>query len=176
MREIANKERTLALLQHLGQQAKGPGRIYLTGGSSAVIIGWRAETIDVDLKCDPEPLGIFEGIGKAKDELRMNIEFASPDLFIPELPGWKDRSQYIDTHGKVDFFHYDFYSQALAKLERAHQKDLNDVTAMLRENLIKVDRLLDLFEEIKPALIRFPALDPTDFESSIHQFLKNTPQ
>jgi len=170
MREIANKERTLALLQHLGQQAKGPGRVYLTGGSSAVIIGWRAETIDVDLKCDPEPLGIFEGISRAKDELRMNIEFASPDL-----SGWRDRSQYIDTHGKVDFYHYDFYSQALAKLERAHQKDLDDVSAMLRENLIKTDRLLDLFETIKPALIRFPAIDPTDFEASVHNFLKNIP-
>lgn len=105
----------------------------------------------------------------------MNIEFASPDLFIPELPVWRDRFQYINTHGKVDFYHYDFYSQALAKLERAHQKDLDDVSAMLRENLIKRDRLLDLFEAIKPNLNRFPAIDPTDFESSLHNFLKNTP-
>jgi hypothetical protein len=29
-------------------------RIYLTGGSTAVIEGWRATTIDVDLRFEPE--------------------------------------------------------------------------------------------------------------------------
>ena len=119
-------------------------------------------------------MGIFEGIGKAKDELRMNIEFASPDLFIPELPDWRRRSPFIVTHGKVDFYHYDFYSQALAKLERGHQKDLKDVSAMLKENLVKPDQLIHFFQKIKPALIRYPALDPDDFEKSIHHFLENT--
>ena len=66
MREIANKERTLALLKHLGQQAKGPGCVYLTGGSSAVIIGWREETIDVDLKCDPHRWEYSKGSEKRK--------------------------------------------------------------------------------------------------------------
>jgi len=127
MREIANKERTLALLQHLGQQAKGPGRVYLTGGSTAVMIGWRETTMDVDLKLAPEPSGIFQAIAEAKDSLNINIELASPDLFIPELPGWQDRSKHITSVGNVEFYHYDLYSQALAKIERSHERDLRDV-------------------------------------------------
>ena len=61
----------------------------------------------------------------------MNIELAAPDQFIPELPEWRDRSQFIESIGKVDFYHYDFYSQALAKLERGHDRDLKDVTYLI---------------------------------------------
>ena len=59
MREIATKERTLALLKHLGNHAKGPGRVYLTGGSTAVLIGWRKNTMDVDLINKPRLLELF---------------------------------------------------------------------------------------------------------------------
>ena len=37
---------------------------------------------------------------------------------LPSLPGWRERSLFIDRHGRLDFYHYDPYSQALAKLER----------------------------------------------------------
>jgi hypothetical protein len=34
------------------------GRIYLTGGATALLYGWRSTTIDVDLKANPEPTTI----------------------------------------------------------------------------------------------------------------------
>ena len=128
-------------------------------------------TVDVDLKADPEPPGFFEAIATLKDELGINIELASPSDFIPELPGWRSRSPLIARYGQVDFHHYDPYSQALSKLERSHSRDIGDVLAMLRSGLIEKHRLLDLFAEIEPMLIRYPALDPGAFRKTVEDFL-----
>lgn len=80
MRELADKARSETLLRQIGERATGPGSVYIVGGSSAVLIGWRATTKDVDLKLDPEPPGVFEAIrdlkrGKvAKTELLALLE------------------------------------------------------------------------------------------------------
>ena len=66
---------------------------------SAVLMGWREMTLDVDLKADPEPAGFFEALPRLKDELDINIELASPDQFVPALPGWVERSPFIADHG-----------------------------------------------------------------------------
>ena len=109
MRSNANKTKLESFLEALGNKARGSGRIYLTGGASALLIGWRQSTIDVDIKADPEPAGLFEALAELKDKLDLNIELASPDMFIPELPGWRDRSQFIARFGSIDFYHFDFY-------------------------------------------------------------------
>ena len=85
-------------MEALGQRVKRPGIIYLTSGATALLFGWRAKTIDLDIKADPEPRGLFEAIA----------ELTSPDLFIPELPGWRERSAFIRRVGEVDFRHFDF--------------------------------------------------------------------
>ena len=157
-------------MRHLGAQTSGPGCVYLVGGASAVIYGWRESTIDVDLKLEPEPAGIFEAIARAKELFDMNIELAAPDDFIPPLPHWKDRSQFIDRHGQVDFRHYDFYAQALAKIERGHQQDLADLAAMMDRGLIEVLRLRALYDEIESDLTRYPALDPASFRDKLEKF------
>jgi hypothetical protein len=59
-------------MQVLGREAKGEGRIYFTGGASALLIGWRNATVDVDIRLDPEPEGIFQAIAKIKQELAIN--------------------------------------------------------------------------------------------------------
>jgi len=167
MRRDLDAERTRALLSALGRAARGPGRIYLTGGTSAVLEGWRLSTIDADLKLDPEPAGIFEAIRDVKQRLQVNIELASPDDFIPSLPRWRDRSRWIVRHGEVDFFHYDFYAQALAKVERGHDRDLADATQMVQRQLVELDRLWSLFESIEPDLLRYPGLDPEAFRAKV---------
>lgn len=167
MRSPTNAGKVEQLMEAIGKSHAGEGRIYFTGGASAVLIGWRGTTIDMDLKLDPEPSGIFEAIPRLKNELDVNIELASPDQFIPELPAWRDRSQFIAKHGKVEFYHYDFYSQALAKIDRSHQRDISDVTSMIDHGLIQTARLADLFAQIEPQLIRFPAIDPDDFRRKV---------
>ena len=154
----------------MGRKTQGPGRIYLTGGATALLHGWRPMTVDVDLKADPEPSGLFESIASIKVELSLNIELASPSDFIPELPNWRERSLFISRHGQLDFYHYDPYSQALSKLERGHSRDLADVDAMLRDELIHKDLLLDFFTRIEPTLIRYPSLDPESFREVVANF------
>lgn len=159
-----------ALMEAFGKRIKTPGRIYLTGGATALLHGWRQMTIDVDLKADPEPSGFFEAIAILKDELSVNIELANPSDFIPELPNWKSRSIFISKHGPIEFYHYDPYSQALSKLERGHNRDLADVEAMLDRGLILLTPLIEYFEEIEPRLIRYPAIDPKSFRHSVMEF------
>jgi hypothetical protein len=154
----------------MGRKTKGPGRIYLTGGATALLHGWRPMTVDVDIKADPEPSGFFESIALIKNELSLNVELASPSDFIPELPNWRERSLFVGRHGSLDFYHYDPYSQALSKLERGHTRDLVDVEAMLQDGLIRKNLLLELFEQIDPYLIRYPALDPISFRNTVEAF------
>jgi hypothetical protein len=159
-----------AFMVALGQQVRGGGRIYLTGGATALLHGWRAMTIDIDLKPDPEPLGLFESLATLKDQLDINVKLASPDQFIPAIPGWRERSLFIARHGSIEFFHYDPYGQALSKLQRRHDRDLQDVRSMLRVKLIAQDRLREMFTLIKPQLIRYPAIEPASFEGAVLEF------
>ena len=170
-RESSDAEKVRAFMRRLGEEARGPGRVYLVGGASAVLIGWRATTVDVDLKLAPEPLGAFAAIARAKEALDMNVELAAPDDFIPPLPGWRERSLHIAQRGLVEFFHYDFYAQALAKIERGHEQDLRDVEAMRRLALIDAERLAELFDAIEPDLLRYPAIDAACFRDKVRRAL-----
>jgi len=170
MRPPVQLQKLETLMAAMGRRVKSSGRIYLTGGATALLHGWRPMTVDVDLKADPEPAGFFEAIATLKDELAVNIELASPSDFIPELPNWRERSLFIARHGLIDFYHYDPYSQALSKLERGHSRDLTDVNAMLHDGLIRRDHLLERFREIEPKLIRYPSLDPGTFRAVVDEF------
>ena len=147
--------------------AQGPGTIYFTGGASAILLDWRKTTVAVDMKLDPEPAGLFDVLPKLKDDLDINIELTAPDDFIPPLPGWKERSVFIARLGEIDFYHYDFYSQALAKIERFHTRDQTDIRHTLESNLVNNERLFELFEAIEPGLNRFPAIDPGAFRRRV---------
>ena len=50
MRRPVDAERIRAFMRALGAEADRPGRVYLTGGATAVLLGWRETTIDIDLK------------------------------------------------------------------------------------------------------------------------------
>jgi len=143
------------------------GRIYLTGGATAVLRGWRDSTVDVDIKLVPDSDRMLRAIPDLKESLHINVELASPADFLPELPGWQERSPFIAREGKIDFFHYDFYSQCLSKLERDHRKDREDVRAMLSEKLVDPARLMELFEKIEDQLYRFPAVNPAGLRAAV---------
>ena len=170
MRLETDKAKIESFMAALGKQVRSKGRIYLAGGATAVLHAWRPMTIDIDIKPDPEPAGLFEAIALLKDELDINVELASPDQFIPAIPGWRERSLFIAIHGWIEFFHYDPYGQALAKVQRRHERDLQDVQSLLRDGLIQLDKLRELFCMIEPQLIRYPAIDPAAFRAALWQF------
>ena len=158
-------------MREVGKRATLPAKVYLVGGSSSVLQGWRASTVDVDVRIvpDTEILKLLPGI---KNDLDLNVELAAPDEFIPALPGWEARSVWIAREGRVDFLHYDFYAQALAKLERGLGHDRDDVTRMVASALVVPAEALSLFQLIEPELYRFPAVDPATFRRAVESAFK----
>jgi len=69
--------------------------------------------------------------------------------------------------GRIDFHHYDAYAQALAKIERGHSQDREDVAQMLARGLVDPRELERRFAEIEPHLFRFPALDAASFRRAV---------
>lgn len=54
MRELADSARIEQFMRELGRAVRVDGRVYLTGGATAVLHGWRDTTIDVDIKLIPD--------------------------------------------------------------------------------------------------------------------------
>src|SRR5512135_901832 len=106
MRRKVTVEALWEFMQELAAAARTPGNVYFTGGATALLLGFREQTIDIDLKLDPEPAGAFEAIARLKNELNVNVELASPDDFIPRAADWRERSRHIATIGRIEFFHY----------------------------------------------------------------------
>ena len=171
MRERSGAEHIRSFIDFVGRRARHAADVYFVGGGSAVLFGWRPTTIDLDLKISADQDEILRLLPEAKERLQINIELASPADFIPELPGWQDRRQFIEKSGAVFFYHYDFCAQALAKIERGHAHDLDDVAHMRAEKLIEPAQLLELFNQIEPELYRFPAVDPVSFRKDVEAFV-----
>lgn len=164
MRRLADQDRIRRFMNALAGRATRQVRLYFTGGATAVLVGWRASTIDVDILIVPDDDHLLRALPELKENLEINVELASPAHFIPELPGWEERSLFIAREGQLSFFHYDLYAQALAKIERGHSLDVSDVQAMFRRGLIEPAQLMKLFEAILPQLYRYPAIDPPAFQ------------
>ena len=172
MRGLADQDKIRRFMSALARRATGQVRLYFTGGATAVLLGWRASTIDVDILLVPDDDLLLRALPELKEDLEINVELACPAHFIPELPEWADRSLFIAHEGKLSFFHYDFYAQALAKIERGHSLDVSDVEAMFRLTLITSKKLMELFETIAPQLYRYPAIDPQAFRRAVEKTVK----
>ena len=168
MRPEVDAAKVQEFMRELGRSTSESGRVYLVGGGTAVLHGWRATTSDLDIKFVSE-VDLGPVLSDLKQRLNLNIELASPDLFIPPLPGWEERSEFIRRERKLDFFHFDLYSQALAKIERGFDRDLDDVAAMIKIGGVDRARLLGFFLAIKPELNHYPALDPSTFEQAVRR-------
>jgi hypothetical protein len=167
MRALADATRIQEFMKALGREADRPAQVYLTGGATAVLYGWRASTIDVDIKMVPDLDRVFRTIPEIKERLQINVELASPDDFIPVREGWEDRSPFIAQEGPLVFRHFDLYAQALSKIERGHAQDVGDVDEMLDRGLVERSRLLEYFAAIESRLYRYPAIDPARFRRAV---------
>jgi hypothetical protein len=171
MRQKVSADALEKFMKAVGRAANKNARIYFVGGATAVLLGWRETTIDIDLKLVPEVNEILRALPQLKESLEINIELASPDDFIPALPGWEERSGFIARTGVIDFFHYDFYAQALAKIERGHNTDMLDVRQMIERGLVEPSRLLEFFSRIEDQLYKYPAVDGKSFRAAVEEFV-----
>jgi len=176
MRPPVDEARIRALARALSRVARGPVRIYLTGGATAVLQGWRAATIDVDVRFEPEADELLRALPELKHRLQINIELASPPDFIPELPGWRERSPLAFQEGMVAVHHFDPYSQALSKVERGFAQDLADVHMMIESGLVDPARLREFYDAIEPELYRYPAIEPPAFRRKVERALSRPSQ
>lgn len=167
MRELADAAHIEQFMRALGRAANFEGRVYLTGGATAVLNGWRASTIDIDIKAIPDQDELLREIPKLKERLSLNVELAAPSDFIPVPDGWEERSPFIRREGTISFHHFDLVAQALSKAERGHAQDLLDVKEMIARGLVDPADALAQFDSIEPELYRFPAIDPPSFRRSV---------
>jgi uncharacterized nucleotidyltransferase DUF6036 len=169
MRELADEAHIDQFMRTLGRAARSEGRVYLTGGATAVLHGWRHSTIDVDIKIVPDSDELLREIPKLKERLNLNVELAAPSDFIPVSDGWEERSPLIRREGKISFHHFDPVAQALSKAERGHDQDRQDVRQMIESGLIDPADAIAQFEAIETELYRFPAIDPGSFRRAVEE-------
>jgi hypothetical protein len=150
MRRVAEPERIRRFMTALAAKATRSVHLYFTGGATAVLLGWRASTIDVDIHIVPDDDRLLRA--------------------LPEL-SWQERSLFVAQEGKLGFYHYDLYAQALAKIERGHALDVTDVEQMFRRGLIEPVQLKNLFEAIAPQLYRYPAIDPPSYRRAVEKMI-----
>ena len=69
--------------------------------------------------------------------------------------------------GNLEVFDFDPYSQALSKLQRGFELDLEDVQSMIASGQVDPKRLLELLDAIEPELFRFPPVDPKSLHAAV---------
>lgn len=168
MRALVDAERIREFMRALGREARHPARVYFTGGATAVMHGWRASTIDIDLKFVPDEDALMRAVPALKERLAMNIELAAPDDFIPVREGWESRCTFVAQEGPLSFYHFDLVAQALAKIERGHRQDAEDVDQMLARGLVTPEGIAEAFASIESQLYRYPAVDPATFRRAVN--------
>lgn len=132
-------------------------QVYLVGGGTAVLQGWRRSTIDADVYAEREE--VFQDVQGIKSRLKLNIEFARLEHFVPPLAGTDDRHVFIARVGDVDFFHYDPYAQLLSKVVRGFRKDLLDAGKLLNSGMVDPERFRELVWAIPDSeFARYPNL------------------
>jgi hypothetical protein len=176
MRRPLDPDRLRQVLDALGRECRGPGVVYLTGGATALLSGWRNATVDLDLELDPEPDGAFAAIARIKEELDVNVELASPDDFLPQLADWRAQSPLVGRFGPVEVRHYDLRAQALAKLARGFERDVADARAMLDRGLVTCAALRTALAEMEPRLERFPRVSARELRARLREVCPAEPR
>lgn len=146
-------------------------RVYLVGGGTAVLSGWRPSTLDVDLNADNDL--VFRQIQAIKEALNVNVEFVRPEDFVPSLAGSDSRHVFIETIDRVSFFHHDPYAQTFAKLVRGFDRDRVDAEAFVKAGMVDPKKLQDLVNGISPeAWSKYPALSPRGVAAAVQSFVE----
>lgn len=172
VRRSLSRKRVRDLMKELARSAphRGSFRVFFVGGGTAVLAGWRESTIDADLYSDTE--AIFHDVQAIQERLQLSIEFARPEDFVPALTGSASRHVFIETIGKVDFYHYDPYAQLLSKLVRGFNRDMLDASSFVRSGMVDPERFRALVDAIpEAAYAKYPALSRRAVLEAVDDFL-----
>ncbi len=150
----------------------GSYRVYLLGGGTAVLCGWRDSTIDADLFSEQD--AVFRDIQRIKNDLQLNVELVRPEHFVPALEGSESRHVFIETIEDVSFYHYDPYAQLLSKVVRGFRRDLLDAESLLGSGMAEEGLFRTLVERIpESAFSKYPSLSREAVMEAVSSFLEN---
>ena len=157
-------------LDALGGCYRRSGRLYLVGGSSLILTEAKVSTLDVDIEFDIAPnhqREFMQCVRKLSKKMKIPVERAAPEHFIPLPKGFENRHQFIGRFGSLDVFHYDFYAIALSKIYRGNEKDFTDVKMMILTKMIELTQLEEDFNEILPEVcLLYTSPSPRDLSTS----------
>ena len=174
MRHDLTRERLLEVVKELARAAprRRSYRLFLVGGGTAVYLGWRRASIDVDFFSEQEAL--FSNIQEIKERLNVNVELARPEDFVPPLAGSEDRHVFIDRVGSISLYHYDPYAQLLSKVVRGFDRDMDDARAFIRSGMVDAERFRSLVRAIPDsAYAKYPRLSRRGVENAVDAFLSD---
>jgi hypothetical protein len=170
------RARLRALLREIARTApRGRDhRVYLVGGGTAVLLGWRASTIDADLHGADD--AVFRDVQAIKERLDVNVEFVRPERFVPALRGSDARHVFVETIGRVSFHHYDPYAQTLSKVVRGFDRDLDDARRFVTSGMVEPAVLRALVAGIPTlAWAKYPRLTAASVTRAVEGFLSEFP-
>ncbi len=174
MRDRLTRDSLHGLMRELAGSAGKEGHydVYLVGGGTAVLNGWRESSVDADLYCARDD--IFRDVEAIKERLRLNIELVRPEDFIPPLEGSGDRHVFIETVGRVSYYHYDPYAQLFSKVVRGFDRDMADARAFVSSGMVDVEQFRRLVWAIPDsAWSKYPRYSPGAVREAVDQFLSS---
>ena len=167
MRQSVTRADIEKFLNALDRTYRKEGRLYLAGGAALVHMGLRSgSTLDIDVVIEASNEDeMITAIRRLKEQMQINIEFASPADFIPIPSQWAAHAKYVGRYGKIDAFYFDLYSLALSKISRSSDRNLVDVKLLVQQKLITLDELDAAYQEVLPRMGKRPYinLDPQKF-------------
>ncbi len=176
MRGRLTRESLRALMRELARSAGKDGHysVYMVGGVTAVLEGWRGSSVDADLYAPRDD--IFRDVQAIKERLRLNIELVRPEDFVPPLEGSADRHIFIETVGRVSFYHYDPCAQLLSKIVRGFERDLVDARSFVSSGMVDIKQFRRLVRSIPDsAWSKYPRHSPGAVRKAVDEFLSGLP-
>jgi hypothetical protein len=172
MRGRLTRDSLRVLMRELARSADKDGlhSVYLVGGGTAVLEGWRASSVDVDLYAASD--AVFHDVQAIKERLQLNIELVRPEHFVPPLAGSADRHVFIETVGRVSYYHYDPYVQLLSKIVRGFERDMVDAKSFISSGMVDAEQFRKLVQAIPDsAWSKYPRHSPDAVRRAVDEFL-----
>jgi hypothetical protein len=176
MRDRLTRESLHALMHELARSAGKDDHysVYLVGGGTAVLKGWRDSSVDADLYAERDD--IFRDVQAIKERLHLNIELVRPEHFVPPLEGSANRHVFIETLGGFSFYHYDPCAQLLSKIFRGFERDLVDARSFVSSGMVDIEQFRGLVRAIPDsAWSKYPRHSPDAVRQAVDEFLSALP-
>ncbi len=154
-----------SFLIKLGERFPHAATIYMLGGSAMCLLGSARPTVDIDYATESSGSDerLRDTIASLAVEMGLEIEPVQLDEFIPLPERAEERHRHLATYGQLQVYVFDLYSNALSKVARGFESDLEDVMFLLRRNLIDLKQLERYVKRAMPRSTEFD-VDPKEFQ------------